>query len=863
VAVAAAVATAALGAYFVGNLRISTDTTDMISPKLPFRQTSKALSNAFPQYSNNVLIVVEGATPDLADDAARALAERLRERPRLFGPVFHASGDPFFRRNGLLFLDVDDLLDLSERLAEAQPFVGALWRDFSLRGLFEMLVLAADATLEEWEKGKEPPIEIGKALERIAEVAEAQAAGRFQHLSWQKLMQGEKADDDRGRRFILIQPALDFATLQPAGQAIGEVRALVREMGLDGGRGIRVRLTGSAAVAMEELASVKDNMEWAAAASLILVVGLLAVGLGSIRLVVPTLAALVAGLVATGAFAIAALGQLNLISIAFAVFSIGLGVDYGIHFALRYREGVDAGRDHAAALAAATAGVGGALTLCTATSMIGFFSFLPTDYVGLAELGLIGGVGMAIALFANLTVLPALLRLMPLRTRTAAPPSAPARRRQAWAVRHAGAVSWGALALGLAGAASVSQARFDFDPMNLRDRGTESVATLFDLMEDGRTSPYTITVLAESLPAATALAERLKGLPEVDATSTVADFVPEDQREKLDIIANMALFLVPALEARGVRPPPTEAERREALERLRGALDRLAAAGADTTADAGRRLGRALARLSRGDAVGDRVLVELERRLISELPGRLAALREALEPQPIAVDGLPERLRLRYLAADGRARVEVYPKENVHDRAALRRFVEAVRTLAPDATGSPVVILESGNAVIAAFQIALAISASFVIALVAAIVRNLREVLLVLAPLALAALLTIAASVALRQPLNFANVIVLPLLFGLTVHFAIHLVLRDREERAGAGSGGRSAFETTTPRAVILSALTTIGSFGSISFSSHPGTASMGILLTVALALALLSTLVVLPALMARFPAASPDGAKP
>ena len=144
------------------------------------------------------------------------------------------------------------------------------------------------------------------------------------------------------------------------------------------------------------------------------------------------------------------------------------------------------------------------------------------------------------------------------------------------------------------------------------------------------------------------------------------------------------------------------------------------------------------------------------------------------------------------------------------------------------------------------FAEAAAISVIAIGLLVWVILRRLSDVALVFAPLALAALLTVAASVLTGLSFNFANVIVLPLLFGLGVASAIHLVLRER-----AGSGLVGLFGTSTPRAVVFSALTTIGSFASIALSSHPGTSSMGILLALAITLSLLCTLVVLPALMA------------
>ncbi len=852
VAVVALALTAAVGAaaFAFTHMRINTDTTDMLSSELPFRQQAKALKQAFPQFSDNIVVVVDGETRDLANDAADALAVRLRRSPELFGRVFDPAGEPFFRRNGLLYLDTDDLEELADRLAEAQPFLGTLWRDPSLRGLSAMLELAIDEMLE---GDGDVAIEIARVLDSMADVAEAQAQGRFRHLSWHALMTGgggDEADEDTYRRLILIQPKLDFGALLPGSAAIAALRALAAEMELEGGQGARLRLTGSVALRHEELKSVEEGMGVAAALSLTLVVVVLFWGLGSARLAAAIVATLVIGLVWTAGFALAAVGQLNLISVAFGVLFIGLSVDFGIHFGLRYKEGIDGGADHATALGEAAAGIGGALTLCAVAAAIGFFSFLPTDYLGLAELGLIAGAGMFIALFANLTVLPALLTLLPL-TPSAGKPRHGQRGALLLFIRgHPRAVAWGALMLGIAAAALLPEARFDFDPLNLKDRKSESVSTLFDLMADSHTSPYSIAILAPDLDAATALGARLSALAEVDATETLADFVPEDQEDKLEIIEDMALFLAPSLGAgRRRTEPPAASDNRAALAGLRMKLARLAESAKDRpTGDAARRL---LAALSALDAAlaDDAALKNLETRLLSELPGRLAALRRSLTAGPVILDDLPEVLRRRQVAADGRARLTVYPKEDVHQRQALERFVAAVRGLAPEAAGSPVVILEAGNTVVAAFAQAAALAVGLISLLLAVLLRRARDVVLVFAPLLLAALLTIAASVLLGMPFNFANVIVLPLLFGLGVASGIHLVTRERDE-----AGVEAVMKTSTPRAVVFSALTTIGSFGSIALSNHPGTSSMGALLTSAITLTLVCTLVVLPALMALRP---------
>ena len=259
---------------------------------------------------------------------------------------------------------------------------------------------------------------------------------------------------------------------------------------------------------------------------------------------------------------------------------------------------------------------------------------------------------------------------------------------------------------------------------------------------------------------------------------------------------------------------------------------------------------RAAARLSTALSVlsDDDELAEFERRLLAGLSGRFVQLRQSLMAEPVTIETLPQTVRERQIAVDGRARVEVFPMQNLREVAALEEFVRSVRTVAPEAIGSPVVILEAGNAVLTALFQAAAIAVGAIMVLLFLVLGRLGDMALVFVPLVLAATMTVASSAALGLPFNLANVIVLPLLFGLGVAGGIHLVTREREERRNRHAGG--VLVTSTPRAVVFSALTTIGSFGSIALSSHPGTSSMGVLLTVSISLTLASTLIFLPALM-------------
>ncbi|MCH6588201.1 MAG: MMPL family transporter, partial [Proteobacteria bacterium] len=596
---------ATLGAAYltVTRIGINTDTTDMLSEELAFRRHNRALSQAFPQFTDNLTVIVEAATPDLAEDAAARLAAEIGARPRLFRDVFYAQGDAFFRRNGLLYLELDELDALGDRLAEIQPLLAALGQDPSLRGLSGVLRLAlGDADVgPDSRRAEEAAAAVAPALEKLAAAAESLAArapgGRpVLAMSWHALLSGEDPEPADKRRFIVLRPMLDFTSLEPAAQAIEALRRLAAELGLTEDNGLRVRLTGEAVMFQEELGSVRDGMGLAGLLSACLVFALLVLGLRSARLVGATLVTLVMGLIWTAAFATLAIGELNLISVAFAVLFIGLSVDFGIHFTLRYREAVEAraapeansgeansgeansgDADPGDALAEAARSVGGALALCAVAAAIGFFAFLPTAYRGVSELGLISGVGMFIALFANLTVLPAILSLMPLAPGGRVLHSPLGDPVQRLVARHPRRVIGGALALGIGAAALLPFAWFDDDPLNLRDPASESVATLLDLFDDPRVAPYSAKVLARDLAAGEALAARLEALPEVDSARVLSDFVPREQDDKLAIIEEMGVFLAPVFDAAGSVPAPGPApgpeDNRRALRDLRASLE--------------------------------------------------------------------------------------------------------------------------------------------------------------------------------------------------------------------------------------------------------------------------------------------------
>jgi hopanoid biosynthesis associated RND transporter like protein HpnN len=560
------------------------------------------------------------------------------------------------------------------------------------------------------------------------------------------------------------------------------------------------------------------------------------------RIILAVLLNLAVGLVLTAAIGLWMVGALNLISVAFAVLFVGLGVDFGIQFSVRYRAERYESHDLEGALVATAEAMAAPLLLAAASIAVGFYSFLPTAYVGLSELGLIAGTGMIIAFATTVTLLPALLAALkpagepePVGYAALAPVDRFLETKRKWVVGLT-------LAVTIIGLPLLLGLRFDFNPIDLRDRNTESVATLLDLMADPDTSPNTLDILESSAPRAATLAERLRQLPEVARVVTLQSFVPKEQDEKLAIIDDASFFLRNTLDPDQVEPKPTPADTLAAIDTT--ARDLLGAApDTDNSASAAqtRRLAGLLTALAKQP---EAARSEAEHVLVMPLMTTLRQVRSLLTAEHVTIETLPLWLTRRWVSADGLNRIEVVPSGDSNDNETLERFVAAVRGLAPDAAGKPVFIIEAAATIVKAFiQAAIWSVASITLILFVAL-RRWSHVALTLVPLLVAIVVTLEICVTIGLQLNFANIIALPLLLGVGVAFKIYYIMAWR-------SGETNFLQSSLTRAVLYSACTTATAFGSLWFSHHPGTSSMGKLMALSLLTTLSAAVLFQPALLA------------
>jgi uncharacterized protein len=644
------------------------------------------------------------------------------------------------------------------------------------------------------------------------------------------------------RGFIEVRPTLDYSALQPGHEASEAIRKIAATIAPK--YQANVRLTGPVAMADEEFGTIKENAARNGLITLAIVIFILWLALRSGKLIAAVAINIMIGLSLTAALGLLMVGAYNLISVYFAVLFVGIGVDFGIQYSVRYRAERHELGDLPKSVLRAGFHVGAPLTLAAFATAAGFLSFLPTDYRGVSELGQIAGCGMLIAFATSITVLPALIFLFnpagepePLGYSSLAPVDE-------YMNRHRIGIIAGTAVAVIGGLPLLYWVSFDFNPMNLRNPNTESIATYLEISRDPATDANAIQALAPSLDLANAMAARIAKLPEVSHAMTLSTFIPDQQGEKLPIIQDAASKLAGAFDPKNAQPAPTDAENVDALKE---GADRLIEAATDQKdqgpgAEAAKRLAADLSALAGANLS---VRAKAEEAFIWPLNVSLGGLQTSLQAQPVTQQTLPQDLVRGWVAPDGRARVSIAPKEDPGDNEAMRRFARAVLTAEPDATEGPISILKASDLVVHAFIEAGLWALASIALLLWLVLRRIGDVLLTLIPLALAGVVTLEVTVLIGLPLNFANIIALPLLLGVGVAFKIYYIMAWRE-------GQTHLLQTSLTRAVIYSALTTATAFGSLCFSSHPGTASMGKLLALSLVCTLAAAVLFQPILMGK-----------
>jgi hypothetical protein len=222
-------------------------------------------------------------------------------------------------------------------------------------------------------------------------------------------------------------------------------------------------------------------------------------------------------------------------------------------------------------------------------------------------------------------------------------------------------------------------------------------------------------------------------------------------------------------------------------------------------------------------------------------------LQANMNPQPIGLDQLPPEIRRKFVSDQGRFLLQIHPAVNIWEREGAFRFVDDLRRVDPEVTGTPVITYEAIRLMERAYVQGTLYAVVLVSGLTALIVRRVRETLLALLPLGLGILWTVGLMYFMDLKFNLGNVFGLPLILGAAAEYGLSIILRFMEDQE---HGGGPLVARSTLMGVFVSGLTTVTGFGTMMLAQHRGIYGLGLLLTLGAAVSLLASLVVLPVLL-------------
>jgi len=857
--------------YAVAHMEFLTGRDQLMPANSSFNRDFQAYRTEFGD-QEEIVVVIEAADSILAGRFGEQLTVRLQADVTHFREVFSPFSFPLFKKNGLLFMPLADLQAFTANLAKAAPTLHALAAVPSVQTLFSHLTDEINTYLQSPTAADAPQRldrllfmlgALGQGIDRFSRNGAADFS--FEDIFMRRADGGISSFAAAGRQQVLtVQPVKDPGSFVPAEAAISRVRAEIAALKkLPEFKAVTVGLTGTPVLEHEEMSTGRQDIELATIITVVLTALLLLLAFRGLRNTIAAMVALAVALCLSFGFATLTVGHLNILSMVFAVMLIGIGIEYGIQVVLRYQEEMVGGLPAAAALETALTRNLRAIVMAAATVAAAFITFAGTDFKGIAELGVIAAGGIVICVLVTFTVLPALLIIFRPRARCQgtvvkvgiSPAPCPLPLAPKLFSRPRGVVTT-AMVLTLAALYPASQVGFDYNLMNLQARGLESVSYAYKLMRSKENAGYFAVVTARDRAEAAALTQRLEALPTVDHVTSDLTFVPDRQEEKLQLLAQARATLA------GLRVVPYEEDLRlmelpAVFETFRTVVEKLQQQLAANKQPQARPVGEFLALLDRffakleqekdRNAVG--MLKSFQGGMLADLPAKLQLMAASLNATPVTAADVPVALKRRFVGATGQYLLQVAPKGEIFDRQPLASFLADVRSVAPHATGEPVMVYESMTVLRDAYRSAFFFAFAAIVAILFVTFRSMRYTCIGLVPLVVGILFMTAGMGLAGISFNSANIIVLPLVLGIAVDSGIYLISRYRREDETPGQ----VIFSSTGIGVFLNTLTIMASFGALLVARHQGVFSIGVVMSLGMAACQFAFILVLPAILNLF----------
>ena len=819
---------------------------------------------------DDIVVAVEAPDPSRAKRYADRLVQRLRQEGLQTRINYHIESS-FFDRRGLLYLPVDDLLRLRDRLFDYDEFI----HDYAARPTLVQLLdglnhqLANAMALSFLDLGISGS---GEADLRFIDAVVGQIAARLDgdtaYVSpWDRGFSLASLDDpdegyyfssDKRLLFLFVAERADEGNFASNRGLIAAIRGAIGSLAPEFPE-VRAGVTGGPTIADDEMATAVRDSALATALAATLIVALLLVAYRRLGVALLLLATLAVSLLWALGLITLLIGHLSVFSIMFLSLVIGVGIDYGIYFLYRLWEESAFDAPIAEAMQRTANRTGPGMLLGALTAAGTFFVLLLTDFQGIREFGFVSGISILTAFLSMLTLFPALLVLAGHRRRGLVTPSSPRSLRNysesIWLGRVTAyritilIIAVGLSALGLWGSLGVT---FDHNMLRLQAAGVESVTWEQRILSSSGRSGFTALSTAGSLDELRRRQEAFSRLPSVSEVESVLMFLPDKQLEKEQVIRQFAPLLAsvqvaapPALQAAELRTPLLVLRRRLALAAGGINDDRMRAAVQHVREE----VERALPRLDRAGLDVRRSLRRFQDQLYQDFVAKLERFKKSLDPQPLQAGDAPPELRERYIGRSGRYLLRIHPAVDIWEEAGARRFIQDLRTVDPDVTGPPVTKFEATHLIERGYFEGTPYALVLVAAITFAVLRSASGTALSLAPVVLGVLWTLGVMRLLGLEFNLANVWALPLIVGTAAEYGLNIYVRFRE---GMERGG-PRFPESVILGVILSWLTTIAGFGSLMVAHHHGIFTLGLLLSIGATASLVGALFILPVLIGLF----------
>jgi len=810
---------------------------------------------------DDAVIVVEGPAREAVIAVLDELSRETVRRAALFRSVLHEVDLSRIRSKGLHYLSPTDLAGIDRFLEQAGPVIDGGWGHLkvgtTLGGLAaQMAAQPAGGGPAATDHGEPPLAALERYCEALLTAVEAQATGQSprpseyvspwpgmpESLSLLRDLSGQHLLAKDGRLgFVLLRLAKEEGGFAGASAATDELRQVIRSVGARHPN-VEIGLTGLPVMEDDEMRTSQQSMVWASGLSLAAVALVISAGFGGVRHALMANGVLLVGMAWAFGWATASVGHLNILSVTFTVTMIGVGIDYGTYYVGRYLELRRRGRSCDEALLETSGTVGPSILTGAVTTSIAFFCASFTSFVGVAELGTIAGGGILLCCAAELAVLPAVLAVVDrsfLGRRI--PEPVPVHTWLAPVLRNPRFVALAGMACTMAVAGGLHELSFDHNLLNMQAEGLESVAVEKKLLTECDQSVWYALSIADSRDQLLERKEQLVALPTVERVDEIASLLPVDEALKRPVITRIRGRLADLPE----RPPEIPLDRIDALGEI------LAWAHGEATKRPGglrtawhiERIRDLLRRLSPEQCY--RAMAMFQQQAAGDLLSRLHALALVADPEPPTLDDLPPSLVERFVGSSGRHLLKIYGRGDIWNFAALERFVQEVRSVDPRATGNPLQAYEASREMKRSYEQAAIYALVVILGVLWLDFRHVGHALLAVLPLGLGMLLMLGLMGLVGLDLNPANLIGIPLIFGIAVDYGVH-VMHDALERPGP-----YRMSASTANSVLVDALTTILGFGALMVASHRGLESLGRLLSLGVTTCTLASLVILPAVLA------------